>query len=89
MKRLILLLITWMSVCALRAQTDTENYILSRRMLRADSTAYIDHIAYHDGLGRPCKECLAAHPGNGRLRDGGGLEEYSQGKHGLQRHPSV
>ena len=53
MKRLILFLITMITACAVHAQVSTKNYILSRKMLSADSTAYVDKIAYYDGLGRP------------------------------------
>ena len=53
MKRLILFLITMITACGVHAQVSTKNYILSRKMLSADSTAYVDNISYYDGLGRP------------------------------------
>lgn len=51
MKRFFLFLITLFLVGVIQAQVSTETYIRSRRMLNASGSAYLDDIAYYDGLG--------------------------------------
>lgn len=53
MKRFSIFLLFLIVGCALNAQDDYRNYVLSRTMLNGTGTSYLDNITYYDGLGRP------------------------------------
>ena len=53
MKRFSIFLLFLIVGCALNAQDDYRNYVLSRTMLNGTGTSYLDKITYYDGLGRP------------------------------------
>ena len=53
MKRLYLFLSLLSVVCSLSPQNNNQNYVLTRTMLNASGTQYIDNIQYFDGLGHP------------------------------------
>lgn len=53
MKRFSICLLFLIVGCALNAQDDYRNYVLSRTMLNGTGTSYLDNITYYDGLGRP------------------------------------
>lgn len=53
MKRLKLSILLLCMSCVICAQVSTQNYIRTRTMLNGAYSAYIDDIAYYDGLGRP------------------------------------
>lgn len=52
MRRLYILITLLYLAGATVAQTNSQNYVLSRTMLNENSTSYMDRIEYYDGLGR-------------------------------------
>lgn len=52
MRRLYILITILYLAGATVAQTNSQNYVLSRTMLNENSTSYMDRIEYYDGLGR-------------------------------------
>jgi len=80
MKRFSIFLLFLIVGCALNAQDDYRNYVLSRTMLNGTGTSYLDNITYYDGLGRPFqtvqKAVQSGLPVNKNLAT---LQEYANG----------
>ena len=54
MKRIYLLyLLLLLQATAGHAQDSSQNYILTRTMLKSDTKSYLSKVVYYDGLGRP------------------------------------
>ena len=54
MKRIYLLyLLLLLQAAAGHAQDNSQNYILTRTMLKSDTKSYLSKVVYYDGLGRP------------------------------------
>ena len=53
MRRILLPLLCCLTVVFVSAQNTSQNYLHTRKMLNSTATGYVDHISYHDGLGRP------------------------------------
>ena len=60
MKRILLTLLCWLTVVFVSAQNASQNYLHTRKMLNSTATGYVDHISYHDGLGRPYQTVVMA-----------------------------
>ena len=67
MKRFSIFLLFLIVGCALNAQDDYRNYVLSRTMLNGTGTSYLDNITYYDGLGRPFQTVQKAVSGDKSL----------------------
>lgn len=54
MKRIYLLyLLLLLQTTAGYAQDSSQNYILTRTMLKSDTKSYLNKVVYYDGIGRP------------------------------------
>ena len=65
MKRILLTLLCCLTVVFVSAQNTSQNYLHTRKMLNSTATGYVDHISYHDGLGRPFQTVEQHWPSSG------------------------
>lgn len=65
MKRILLTLLCCLTVMFVSAQNTTQNYLHTRKMLNSTGSSYVDHISYHDGLGRPFQQVEQYWPSSG------------------------
>ena len=56
MKRILLTLLCCLTVMFLSAQSASQNYLHTRKMLNSSGDSFVDRISYHDGLGRPFQQ---------------------------------
>ena len=56
MKKTIITLLMCAAGIGAAAQTSSQNYILTRRMINETAGDYTDLVTYYDGLGRPFEE---------------------------------
>jgi RHS repeat-associated protein len=80
MKHIKCILILWFALSNLFAQTNTENYVLTKTYTDKDNSTGITQIQYYDGLGRPIETVMKAYTPSGKdlvstiVYDGAGRE---------------
>ena len=77
MKKIILLCTLLLIVTGIPAQSEDQNYVLTRTNTDASGTAYIDNIKYYDGLGRIVETVQKNAFSNGSTSDLVSVNEYS------------